>query len=104
MLKIFEPYMSFIAFAITIIVNIILIKNNVNWIILIVGNLLVTLLLSFLDIEYNFLGEIISEIGKIILEIVKSIFKALGDIIRDILNISDPDTSFGGGGGGFRDR
>ena len=106
MLEIFAPYVSFISFFITIIVNILLIKNNVNWVILIVGNMIVALLLSYFGLaEYNFLGKIISEIGTIIVEIAKSIFKAIGDIIKEILGIPTlPTGPTGGGGGGFRDR
>lgn len=77
MLEIFEPYLPFIAFVITIIVNIILIKNNVNWVILIVGNVLITLLLSFVGVEYNFLAIVIKNLVKIIIEILESLFDAL---------------------------
>lgn len=101
MLEIFEPYLPFIAFVITIIVNIILIKNNVNWVILIVGNVLITLLLSFVGVEYNFLAIVIKNLVKIIIEILESLFDALLWMFRSLINFilgrDDGRSHIGGG-------
>lgn len=75
LLDIFAPYMSFISFFVTIIVNILLLKGNVNWVILVVGNLLVAIVISALGFtEYNFISQVIVEIGNIIVNIFKEIF------------------------------
>lgn len=106
MLKIFEPYILFISFFLTVVVNIFLISKNVNWIVLVVGNLLLILVLEFLGIgEYNFLNKIVEWlldfIGKILKGIWDTTFGGWLDKLGRWLgfNPTTPPPSGGGGGG-----
>ena len=74
LLEIFEPYMVFISFFITIIVNIYLIIKKVDWIILIVGNLLVAIVMGFFGLsEYNIITVIVDEFVELVGDFITSI-------------------------------
>lgn len=108
LVKLFEPYMLFISFFITIIVNIYLISKNVNWIIIVIGNLIVILVLEFLGLdEYNFLNHVVEWILDFIGDLLSWIWKStVGGWLERLASWLGfkPDTSYGGGGGGFRGR
>ena len=108
LVKLFEPYMLFISFFLTIIVNIYLISKNVNWIIIVIGNLIVILVLEFLGLdEYNFLNKVVEWILDFIGDLLSWIWKStVGGWLERLgrwLGF-EPDRSYGGGGGGFRGR
>ena len=108
MLEIFTPYMLFISFILTVLFNLWLISKNVNWIVIIIGNLLLILVMEFLNIaEYNFLNKIVEWtfdfIGGILGEFWDATFGGLIDAIKEFLGISSGGTT-GGGGGGFHSR
>ena len=74
MIEIFEPYLPFIAFTIVIILNLILIFKNVNWIILIVANLTISIILNFFNLgEYDLLTEVVKFISDLIGDLFKGI-------------------------------
>lgn len=123
MLEIFAPYMLFISFLLTVLFNLWLISKNVHWIAILIANLLLILVMEFLNLaEYNFLNKIIellidfiAGIFTGILDFLRRIFSGifsgiweatlggLIDKIKDLLGISSGGTT-GGGGGGFRGR
>lgn len=60
---IFEPYLSFIIFFVTIIVNIYLIAKKADWVLLIVANLILNVVLSFFGLSpFEFIADIIGEL------------------------------------------
>ena len=68
---IFAPYLSFIIFFVTVIVNIYLIAKKADWILLIVANLILNIVLSFFGLSP--------------LEFITDIVTNLMDMIGDIL-------------------
>lgn len=122
MLELFAPYMLFISFFITVLFNIWLISKNVNWIVLLIANLLLVLIMEFLGLsEYNFLNKIVEWIFDFLARIITGIFSGISDIvdgvwdktvggffdrIRRIFGIptTPGGTGSGIGGGGIRGR
>lgn len=107
MLEMFAPYMLFISFIITVLFNFWLISKNVHWIVILIANLLLILVMEFLNLdEYNFLNKIVEWIFDFITEIFRrlwnSTFGRLIDAIKDLFGISSGGS--GGGGGGFHSR
>ena len=79
MLEIFAPYLTFISFFITIVINVyLIIKVKVNWVMLLIANLLLTLIMNFVGLgEYDLITQIIN----FIVELVVSIFGGLKDVV-----------------------
>ena len=118
MLEIFAPYMLFISFLLTVLFNLWLISKNVHWIAILIANLLLILIMEFLNLaEYNFLNKIIELIIDFVAGIFTGILDFIGrifsgvwdatlggliDRIKEFLGISSDPT--GGGGGGFSSR
>ena len=99
MLEIFAPYMLFISFFLTVLFNLWLINKKVNWIIIIIANLLLILVMEFLNLaEYNFLNKIIEWL----FDFISGILGGLIDKIKEFFGISTGST--GGGGGGSHSR
>ncbi len=94
LLDIFEPYMLFITFFITIIVNIMLIKSKLPWYSLIIANVILTLIMNFLGLgEYDFISVVVVEIVEVLRDIIvalidsfiefwTSIIKSIGDALN----------------------
>lgn len=119
LLELFKPYISFITFFITILINIYLLLKGINWISLLIGNLIIILVFEFLNIaEYNLLNQIIEFIIDFIGGIIKGIWdRTIGGFLRSLgewLGFSPASTGDGGafsggssngdGGGGFGGR
>ena len=88
MLEIFTPYLPFIAFFITIVINVYLItKVKVNWIMLLIGNLLVSIVLKSVGLgEYDLITQIIDNLVKWISKIFNGIKDVIGGWIRDLFS------------------
>ena len=88
MLEIFTPYLPFIAFFITIVINVYLItKVKVNWLMLLLGNLLVTIVLNYLGLgEYDLITQIIDKMVKWISDIFGGIKDTIGGWLRDLFS------------------
>lgn len=88
MLEIFTPYLPFISFFITIVINIyLIIKVKVNWIMLLIANLLVTLLMNYVGLgEYDLITQIIDFIVDLVSKIFKGIKDVIGGWIRDLFS------------------
>ena len=91
MLEMFAPYMLFISFIITVLFNLWLISKNVHWVVVLIANLLLILVMEFLNLaEYNFLNKIIDWIfdflAGIFDKIWDSTFGRLIDAIKDFFN------------------
>jgi len=108
MLEVFTPYLLFISFFITVIFNLWLISKNANWVVIIIANLLLVLIMEFLGLaEYSFLNKVLEWIFNLISDILSLLWdNTIGRIVRLVERIFklSPDTSYGGGGGGFRGR
>ena len=109
MLEMFAPYMLFISFIITVLFNLWLISKNVHWIVILIANLLLILVMEFLNLaEYNFLNKIVEWIfdflGRIFRELLNSTFGRLIDAIKDLFGISSGGSSGGGVGLVFLSR
>ena len=89
-IEMFEPYLAFISFFITIILNVWLISKKVDWIILLIGNLIIILVFQFFGLsEYNLLNKIIEWLLKFIGDLLKGIWDATGGKIFS--SPDDPD-------------
>jgi hypothetical protein len=88
MLEIFTPYLPFIAFFITIVINLyLIIKVKVNWIMLLIANPLVTLLMNYVGLgEYDLITQIIDFIVDIVSKIFKGIKDVIGGWIKDLFS------------------
>lgn len=88
MLEIFTPYLPFISFFITIVINIyLIIKVKVNWIMLLIANLLVTLLMNYVGLgEYDLITQIIDFIVDLVSKIFNGIKDVIGGWIRDLFS------------------
>ena len=105
LLELFGPYMLFISFFVTVVFNLWLVSIKSNWIVILIANLLLILIMEFLGLaEYNFLNKVVEWILDFIADVLSWIWQStLGGLLDKIFGTS-PDTSFGGGGGGFRTR
>ena len=88
MLEIFTPYLPFIAFFITIVINLyLIIKVKVNWVMLLLGNLLVSIVLKSVGLgEYDLITQIIDFIVDIVSKIFKGIKDVIGGWIKDLFS------------------
>ena len=86
MLEIFTPYLHFISFFITIVINLyLIIKVKVNWVMLLIANLLITLIMNYIGLgEYDLITQIIDFIVDLISKIFKGIKDVIGGWISDI--------------------
>ena len=86
MLEIFAPHLTFIAFFITIVINVyLIIKFKVNWVMLLIANLLITILMNYFGLEeYDLITQIIDHFVDWISKIFKGINDVIGGWIRDI--------------------
>lgn len=91
MLEIFAPYMLFISFILTVLFNLWLISKNIHWLVIIIANLLLVLIMEFLNLaEYNFLNKIAEWILDFIGSILRGIWDAtLGRLIEKIKEFFD---------------
>ena len=68
---IFSPYLSFIIFFVTIVVNIYLISKKADWILLIVANLILNVVLSFFGLSpFEFISDMVAKLIKMIGDII----------------------------------
>ena len=110
MLELFAPYAVFISFLLTVLFNLWLISKNVNWIVIIIANLLLMIVMDFLNLnEYNFLNRIVEWFMDFADEILKDIWDStvggLIDKIKKFFGIPTlPTGPTGGGGGGSHSR
>ena len=75
MLDILQPYLSFIAFFIAIVLNVLLLLLNAKWYAYIIGNAIIFVVLTGLGITpYDFISDIIDGIVDIIKDIFDNIF------------------------------
>lgn len=88
MLEIFTPYLPFISFFITIVINLyLIIKVKVNWIMLLIANLIITLLMNYIGLgEYDLITQIIDFIVDLVSKIFKGIKDVIGGWIRDLFS------------------
>lgn len=85
---IFTPYLPFISFFITIVINVyLIIKVKVNWIMLLIANLLITLLMNYLGLgEYDLITQIVDFIVDLVVSIFNGIKNVIGGWLRDIFS------------------
>ena len=88
MLEIFTPYLPFIAFFITIVINaFLIIKVKVNWIMLLIANLLITILMNYFGLEeYDLITQIIDHFVDWISDILKGIKDTIGGWIGGLFD------------------
>ena len=87
MLEIFTPYMLFISFILTVLFNLWLITKNVHWLVIIIANVLLMVIMEFLNLaEYNFLNRIVGWIVDFIVEVIGGLFDKLWDAIKDFIS------------------
>ncbi len=69
--EIFAPYLSFIIFFVTVIVNIYLITKKADWILLIIANLILNIVLSFFGLSpFEFISDIVTNLMDMIGDIL----------------------------------
>lgn len=87
MLEIFAPYMLFISFLLTVLFNLWLISKNTRWFVIIIANLLLIVIMEFLDLaEYNFLNKIVDWIIDFVVNIIGGLINKLWDAIKDFFS------------------
>lgn len=87
LLEIFEPYMLFITMFFTLLINIILIFKGLNWIALIVGNVIVIIVFELMGVgEYNFINVVMGYIMQIVGDLISSVIDGIGDFISGIID------------------
>ena len=88
MLEIFTPHLEFIAFFITIVINVYLItKVKVNWLMLLIANLVVTLVMNYLKLgEYDLITQIIDHLVDWISDIIDGIKDKIGGWLSDLFS------------------
>ena len=88
MSEIFAPHLPFIAFFITIVINVYLItKVKVNWLMLLLGNLLITIVLNYVGLgEYDLITQIIDKMVDWISKIFDGIKDTIGGWIKDLFS------------------
>ena len=70
---IFAPYLSFIIFFVTIVVNIYLIAKKADWVLLIVANLILNVVLSFFGLSpFEFFADMVAKLIEMIGDIIWS--------------------------------
>ena len=68
---IFAPYLSFIIFFVTIVVNIYLIAKKADWVLLIVANLILNVVLSFFGLSpFEFIADMVAKLIEMIGDII----------------------------------
>ena len=87
MLEMFTPYIVFISFLLTVLFNLWLISKNIHWIVIIIANLLLIVVLEFLNLaEYNFLNVIVDWILDFVFKIIGRIFSEFWEAIKDFIS------------------
>ena len=82
MIDIFMPYMPFITFLITIIVNLFLVFKGANWFSYIVINVILIIVFTRFGITpFDFITDVVDQL----VNIVKAIFRSIGEAIGDLL-------------------
>ena len=86
MLEIFAPYMLFISFVLTVLFNLWLISKNIHWLVIIIANLLLMVIMEFLNLaEYNFLNTIVDWLVDFFVNVIGGLFSRLWDAIKDFV-------------------
>ena len=68
---IFAPYLSFIIFFVTIVVNIYLIAKKADWVLLIVANLILNVVLAFFGLSpFEFIADMVAKLIEMIGDII----------------------------------
>jgi len=79
--------MLFISFILTVLFNLWLISKNIHWLVIIIANLLLMLIMEFLNLtEYSFLNTIVDWLVDFIVDVIGGLFKALWDAIKDLIS------------------
>src|SRR5690554_555152 len=87
MLELFTPYMFFISFFITVIFNLWLIRLKLDWVVILIANLLLIMIMEFLGIaEYNFLNKVLEFVFDFIARLLSGLFEGINDIIDGIFD------------------
>lgn len=85
MLEMFAPYMLFISFLLTVLFNLWLISKNVHWIVILIANLLLIVIMEFLNLaEYNFLNRITNWLFDFFARLLRTILEFIKDILSEI--------------------
>src|SRR5690554_3288288 len=87
LLELFAFYMLFISFFITVVFNLWLIRLKLDWVVILIANLLLIMIMEFLGIaEYNFLNKVLEWIFDFIARIISGLFEGINDIIEGIFD------------------
>ena len=87
MLEIFTPYLLFISFILTVVFNLWLIRRNIHWLVIIIANILLVLIMEFLNLaEINFLNKIFDWLIYFIVNIIGELIIKLWDLIKYLIS------------------
>lgn len=91
LIDIFEPYLPFISFLTFIIINSALIFRRVNWFLIILANVLVTLVMNFLGLgDYDFITIVLSSIIDILETIIKGLTSSILGLFEGLIDWLNP--------------
>ena len=78
LIEVFDPYLLFINGLIVISLNLVLIFKGVNWIVIIIFNVLISLILNLIGLgDYDLLTQLIMGLVDSLIEIFKGIWDAI---------------------------
>ncbi len=78
LIEVFDPYLLFINGLIVISLNLVLIFKGVNWIVIIIFNVLISLILNLIGLGgYDLLTQLITGLVGILIDIFKGIWDAI---------------------------
>lgn len=78
LIEVFDPYLLFINGLIVISLNLVLIFKGVNWIVIIIFNVLISLILNLIGLGgYDLLTQLITGLVDILIDIFKGIWDAI---------------------------
>ncbi|MEM0172984.1 MAG: hypothetical protein QXI16_00590 [Sulfolobaceae archaeon] len=76
LIEIFEPYLLFLTIFLTLILNLVLILKNSNWLVFLVANLgLMLITTALFGKDYNLLAKVVEKIVDVIKNFFDSIFE-----------------------------
>lgn len=91
LIDIFAPYLAFISFFITLIVNAYLIIKGTSWYNIIIANVLLSITMNMLGLgSYDFLTQAFSTIVDLLIGLFEALFEGIGNLFKTIIDALNP--------------
>lgn len=91
LLDILSPYLFFISFFITLLLNITLILKNVAWYNIIIANVILTITMNLLGLgSYDFITQAFESIIDLIINLFTSLIEGIGNLLETVIDAINP--------------